>query len=105
MLLAINKLHKIFNCLYKNGYELEDVFDASGHNDYYEDSIQARFEKDGLSVYQNGGTESDSFIRVNVEFDYRVDEENTLKEEIEDDDEFEHDIGKKFRLGKAYEFV
>ena len=106
MPLEIVELQKIFQCLKVNGFELIDVFHSSGDNGYYEDSIQARFQKDGLTVYQNGGTESDSSIRVNVEFDNRVDEENTLEEEIEENDsEDEIDIGHTFRLGKAYEFV
>jgi hypothetical protein len=106
MSLAIDELQKIFNCLYKNGYEFIDVFHASGDHGFYQDFIQARFEKDELTVYQNGGTENDSLIRVNVEFDYRVDEENTLEEEIEeDDDEYEYNIGYPFRLGTALDFV
>lgn len=107
MPLAIEELQKIFKCLYKNGYELINVFHSSGDNGFYQDFIQARFEKDALTVYQNGGTENDSLIRVNVEFDYRVDEENTLEEEIEEDDnpENKNDIGYPFRLYEAYEFV
>lgn len=52
--------------------ELQKIFHSSGDNGYYEDSIQARFQKDGLTIYQNGGAKSDLVIRVNVEFDYRV---------------------------------
>ena len=106
MPLAIDELQKIFKSLYINGYELIDVFHSSGDNGYYQDNIQARFEKDGLTVFQNGGTESDSSIRVNVEFDYRVDEENSL-EEIEEDDnpENEDDVGYPYRLFEAWDFV
>ena len=106
MPLAINSLQKIFDCLHKNGYEFINVFHSSGDHGFYHDFIQARFERDDLTVYQNGGTESDAIIRVNVEFDNRVDEDNTLGEEIkEDDDENEYDIGYPFRLDEAYDFV
>lgn len=93
---CLTELTKLFRSLKENGYEFIDVFYPTGVH-HFETDIEARFEKPDLTVIgYDGGYDHDSHIFVRVEYDNRVDENNSYR-----DDEGEG----QYDLHEAYKFA
>jgi len=72
----INELSKVFNSIANVcGFKLKDVVKTTRF------VLAARFEKNGLTVFQGGGTESDSHIRAIIKFDSRLYENYNIEDD------------------------
>ncbi len=97
---CLTELSKLFRSLKENGYEFIDVYRPTGDHDsdIYETDIEARFEKNDLNVIgYDGGDEHDSHIFVRIEYDSRVDESNSYRN---DGGEGEFDLHEAFNFAE-----
>jgi hypothetical protein len=85
--LADFEIRQILQCLKTNGYELEDVEDSDEQYGY----MNAIFKKDTPFSEGDGNYVNDSFIKVKILFDSRMDYKNKYSYENEDGD-YEPDI-------------
>ena len=76
-----DKLSQVFNLLNANGFKLLDVVrvDNNGFD------IDARFEKDRLTVFQGEVAESDSHIRAIIEFNSAIIKDYNIHDDEDDD--------------------
>lgn len=85
------EIRQILKCLKTNGYELEDVEDS----DEWHGNMDAIFKKDTPFSDNDGNYVNDSFIKVKIMFDTRIDYTNSY---VDEDGEYVPDIdkGKRF---------
>jgi hypothetical protein len=93
------EIRQILKCLKTNGYELEEVEDS----DEWDGNMNAIFKKNTPFSDNVGNYINDSFIKVKIMFDTRMDYTNSYRNEDKDSDEYgeyvpDIDKGKRFIL-------
>jgi hypothetical protein len=76
------EIRQILQCLKTNGYEFEDIEDS---DDNY-GSMNAIFKKDVEFSESDGNYVNDSFIKIKIDFDSRMDYKNKKSYEDEEGD-------------------